>query len=180
MIQLLLDLDTKLLLFVNQTLANPLFDYIMPKFDDPKNWIPFILLIWIYICIKDQKNRKKLLILLPLTILFCDQIGNFIKDFHLRDRPWYGLGLEVVNHLGKSTGKHLSFPSNHALNISGLSFLFSSTYPLYKNYFWFTAFVIMYSRIYIGVHYPLDVFFGCLLGIVIGFLITTLWRKINL
>ena len=61
MIQLLLELDTKLLLFINQTLANPLFDYIMPKFDDPKNWIPFILLIWIYICIKDQKNRKKLL-----------------------------------------------------------------------------------------------------------------------
>ena len=34
------------------------------------------------------KNRLKLLILLPLTILICDQIGAFIKDFELRSRPF--------------------------------------------------------------------------------------------
>ena len=177
MMQLLLELDTKLLLFINQTLANPLFDYIMPKFDDPKNWIPFILFIWIYTCVKDKKNRMKLLIILPITILFCDQIGGLIKDLHLRDRPWFGLGTDIVNHLGKSSGKHLSFPSNHAINISGVSFLFSNIYPDYKKYFWFIALIIMYSRIYIGVHYPLDVFFGYIFGILISFIIIKLWEK---
>ena len=57
MLKTLLELDSKLLLFINQTLSNPVFDFIMPKFDDPRNWIPIILFIWIYICIKDQKNR---------------------------------------------------------------------------------------------------------------------------
>ena len=116
------------------------------------------------------------MILLPVTILFCDQIGGFIKDFHLRDRPWVGLG-GAINHLGKTSGQHLSFPSNHALNISGVSFLFSNIYPYYKKYFWSIAFVIMYSRIYIGVHYPLDVFFGCLFGVLISSIIIKLWEK---
>ena len=177
MMDMLYNCDLKILFFINQTLSNPVFDYTMPTFDNPENWVPFILLIWIYTCIKDKNNRIKLIILLPLTILFCDQIGGLIKDFHLRDRPWFSLGDDVINYLGKSTGKHQSFPSNHALNISGVSFLFSHTYPHYKRYFWSMAFVIMYSRIYIGVHYPLDVFCGCLIGILISFIITKLWER---
>ena len=177
MLKTLLEFDTKLLLFINQTLSNPVFDFIMPKFDNPINWIPFILFTWIYISIKDRKNRIKLLILLPITVLFCDQIGSFIKSFHLRDRPWFGLGIEVVNHLGGSRGRHLSFPSNHALTISGCAYLFSNIYPDYKKYFCMITLLIMYSRIYIGVHYPLDVFSGCMLGILITFTIIKLWGK---
>ena len=176
MFDILLEFDQSILLLINQTLANPLFDYIMPKFDNPKNWIPLFLFIWIYASIKDKKNRMKLLILLPITILFCDQIGGFIKDFHLRDRPWVSLG-NIINHLGGVGGKHLSFPSNHALNISGVSFLFSNIYPHYKKYFWSMALIIMYSRIYIGVHYPLDVFSGCIFGILISLIIIKLWKK---
>tara|TARA_B100001250_G_C19625390_1_gene711296 strand:+ start:16 stop:567 length:552 start_codon:yes stop_codon:yes gene_type:complete len=178
MVQILENLDTQLLLFINQTLANSLFDIIMPLLDDPKRWIPIILCIWIITLIKDPANRLKLLILLPLTILFCDQIGGLIKSLHLRDRPWFDLGTDIVRHLGKSTGRHLSFPSNHAFNISGVAFLFSNTYPRYKYYFWFLACTIMYSRIYIGVHYPIDVFFGCLFGILISFIIINTWEKL--
>ena len=177
MLKTLLALDTEFLLLINKTLSNPIFDYIMPKLDDPKNWIPLILLVWIYNSIQDKNNRWKLLILVPATILFCDQIGGFIKDFHLRDRPWFALGTDVINHLGKTTGRHLSFPSNHAMNISGISFLFSNIYPKYKKYFWCIAFLVMYSRIYIGVHYPLDVLFGCLSGMFISYIIIKLWEK---
>jgi len=177
MLKNLIEIDTAILLFINQNLSNPVFDYIMPKFDDPKNWIPLILFIWIYSAVKDKENRLKLIVLVPLAILLCDQIGGLIKDLHLRDRPWFAMGTELINHLGKNTGRHLSFPSNHALNISGISFLFSNIYPNYKKYFWLIALVIMYSRIYIGVHYPLDVVCGCILGMLISFTIIKLWEK---
>ena len=84
MIDTLLDLDKNILLIINQSLSNPVFDYVMPLFHKPESWIPVILFIWIYLSVKDSKNRSKLLILLPLTILLCDQIGAFIKDFELR------------------------------------------------------------------------------------------------
>ena len=178
MFDIFLELDTNLLLFINKTLSNPIFDYIMPKFDNPKNWIPLFLFIWIYASIKDKENRLKLLILLPITILFCDQIGGSIKDFILRPRPFSDSSLTALKLLVEKGGApYKSFPSNHAFNISGVSFLFSNVYPNYKKYFWCFAIVIMYSRIYIGVHYPLDVFFGCIFGILISFIIIKLWEK---
>ena len=42
MIDLLYKLDYQILIFINQTLSNSPFDFIMPFFDDIKNWIPFI------------------------------------------------------------------------------------------------------------------------------------------
>ena len=129
-------LDLFIFHLINQTLANPFFDWLMPLFDKPKGWIPFILIFWLYMAYRDQKYRKMLLILVPLTILCCDQFGGFIKDFGLRDRPWFALGIENMRHLGGIGGKHASFPSNHASNISGIAFLFSFIYPHLRRYFW--------------------------------------------
>ena len=178
MLKTLLEFDKNLFLFINNSTSNPIFDYIMPLFHKPENWIPFILFIWIYLSVKDPKNRLKLLILLPLTILLCDQIGAFIKDFELRVRPFANSSLTTVKLLVEKGGAiNKSFPSNHAFNIVGVSFLFSNIYSEYKKYFWSLAFVIMYSRIYIGVHYPLDVFFGCIFGILVSFIIIKLWER---
>ena len=160
-------------------LANPFFDWLMPLFDDPSNWIPIIIIFWLSICYLDKDNRWLLIILVPLVILFADQTGAFIKSFGLRDRPWFSLGTEAVRHLGGTGGKHASFPSNHAANISGISFLFSSLYPKFKAIFWSGAGIVMFSRVYIGVHYPLDVVVGCILGTLISFITISIWRKFN-
>ena len=171
--------DLALFQVINHSLANPLFDWLMPLFDKPKGWIPFILIFWILMAYKDQKYRKMLLILVPLTILCCDQFGGFIKDFGLRDRPWFALGLENVRHLGGMGGKHASFPSNHASNISGIAFLFSFIYPHLRRYFWGFAILIMFSSIYIGVHYHLDVFTGFMLGTLISCGLVIAYKKVT-
>ena len=172
-------IDLFLFHLINHSLANSFFDWLMPLFDKPKGWIPFILIFWLLMVYKDQKHRKMLLILVPLTILCCDQFGGFIKDFGLRDRPWFALGIENVHHLGGMGGKHASFPSNHASNISGISFLFSFIYPHLRHYFWGFAILIMYSRVYIGVHYPLDVFTGFMLGTLISCGLVIVYKKVT-
>ena len=177
MIDFLLKIDYHILIFINQTCSNPIFDFIMPLFDNVKNWIPFILILWISLSYFDKKNRFKLIILIPLVLLIGDQIGKFIKHIEIRDRPWFALG-EIVNHLGGSSGKHFSFPSNHALNIASISFIFSHIYKDYSHYFWFYLFIIMLSRVYIGVHYPIDVIVGAIIGICIGKLCIKLVKKI--
>tara|TARA_B100001123_G_C15012037_1_gene907964 strand:+ start:137 stop:673 length:537 start_codon:yes stop_codon:yes gene_type:complete len=178
MIDLILNIDQAILIFINQTLSNSLFDFLMPLFDDVKNWIPFILALWIYLSYRDKENRLRLLILIPLVIIIGDQLGRYIKHMEFRDRPWFALG-DLVNHLGGNGGKHYSFPSNHALNTAASMAVFSSLYKNYSKYFWMYLFIIMFSRVYIGVHYPLDVLSGAVLGVLIGFGCFRLIKKIT-
>ena len=49
----------------------------MPLFDNVKNWIPYILLLWILLSYFDKKNRVKLLILIPLVIAIGDLHGDW-------------------------------------------------------------------------------------------------------
>ena len=83
MLENILHYDHKLFMFINIGLSNVLFDFIMPLFDNPKKWLIPILLLWIIGCIKDKKNRYKLLIMIPVVVLLTDQFGAFIKNFEL-------------------------------------------------------------------------------------------------
>jgi undecaprenyl-diphosphatase len=114
-----------------------------------------------------------------LVIILVDQSGLFIKKAVLRPRPWAGLNPDLVNHLVAQSGREFSFPSNHAANMSGLAMVFSSIYSRYKYLFWMIAGIVMFSRVYIGVHYPLDVISGCLMGSLFGFLVIKCWDHLN-
>ena len=177
MLDLLLQLDEKIFFFINLYLSNPFFDIIMPIFDNPKYWLSPLIIVWIYISVKDNHNRKKLLILIPLVIILSDQIGAQIKNLELRDRPWFYYGEEKVNHLGGNGGKHKSFPSNHSANLFGLSIIFSYIYYSKKKYFLTIAGIIGFSRIYIGVHYPFDVIVGGIIGTSVALILIYFWKK---
>ena len=178
MIEYLYNIDLKILFFINHTLSNSFFDFIMPLFDNVKNWIPYILLLWILLSYFDKKNRVKLLILIPVVIAIGDLLGKNIKHLELRDRPWFALG-DIINHLGGHGGKHYSFPSNHAINITSISYIFSSIYKEYSKYFWFYAGIIIFSRVYIGVHYPFDVVIGSCIGFSVGVFSYKMYNKIT-
>jgi undecaprenyl-diphosphatase len=176
-LDIFLKIDQVCFQFVNNILSNPLFDFIMPLFDETKYFIPLMLLPWLIAVIYDKKNRWQLAILIPLVIILVDQSGLFIKKSVLRSRPWAGLDPNLVNHLIGEKGRNYSFPSNHAANMAGLAMVFSSIYHRYGKLFWTIAGIVMFSRVYIGVHYPSDVFAGCILGIFYGLLLVKGWNK---
>ena len=74
-----------------------------------------------------------------------------------------------------------SFTSSHAANHFGLAmFLFVSLTPLFKKYTWLFfiwAGIIAYAQVYVGVHYPLDVMAGAMIGLVVGKLNSMLFKK---
>ena len=180
MYNFLLDLDYTIFFFINGNLSNPFFDWFMPVLDKPGPYLlPFILL-WIYLIFKTKTRKLFILLLVPLTILCVDQTGLAVKKLELRARPWVGQESGMVNHLGGSGGKHKSFPSNHAANAAALAVIFSYLVRKPRCIFWIFAAIVMFSRIYIGVHYPADIIAGGLLGLVISKLIIFAFEKIKL
>ena len=135
---------------------------------------PYILAL-----IFDKNNRWILAVLIPIVIIIVDQSGLFLKKTILRPRPWAGMDSDLVIHLVSEKGKNYSFPSNHAANISGLAIIFSAVYRQYKYIFWSIAGTVIFSRVYIGVHYPSDVIVGCIIGTLYGILLLKSWRYFN-
>jgi undecaprenyl-diphosphatase len=148
-------------------------------------WIPFYAFI-IYILIR-QYRKKTAFILVAVTFLItiCDQTASgFLKPFFKRLRPSHEESLKNVIHLSEAgPGGKYGFISSHATNVFGLAvfltLLLPAKYNNLKIVLLVWAFLVSYSRIYNGVHYPLDIISGILLGIIYGFLVKYLYTKVS-
>ena len=192
MINVLLEIDNFIFQLINIYLNHSFFDSFFIFFHDFHKNIIFVaplLILWIFCILKHKKQRLGLIVLIPLTIIITDQFGSCIKDYKLRDRPYMTIEPNKINLLVKvsqnedgsykqTQSSQKSFPSNHSANIWALSLIVGYLYTDAKKYFITLAFLISVSRVYIGVHYPIDVIFGALMGIMISSLLIVLYQKL--
>lgn len=175
--------DTELLLYINQC-NNALLDGVMVKFSDTLTWL-LLLLVVIFVVLRDRPVKEALCILLGigLCVLLADQISSsLIKPWVARFRPTHDPEIMfMVRHITGRGGLY-GFVSSHAANTFAvatfLSLVFRHMPTTVSLLVW--ASIVGYSRIYLGVHFPLDVLFGALLGVVIGVLIYALLHFISL
>ncbi|MCK4856678.1 MAG: phosphatase PAP2 family protein [candidate division Zixibacteria bacterium] len=166
MINWLVQVDAGLFYFLNVTLANPVFDLLMPLITS--NWLlrPVIVLILLYLVIFGKRQGRITAIICIVTVIATDQISaHLLKPIISRIRPCHVL---PDIHLLVNCSKGLSFPSAHAANAFGQAVILALGLPRRAWLFYLAAFVISYSRIAVGVHYPADVIAGALLGAVIA------------
>jgi len=194
MVNFLYNLDLQLFLIINKAISNPILDSLFTFFHQPYKNIWFVLIvlsIWIFFIYKHKKNRLFLILILPLGILITDKIGDSIKEFELRKRPYMNINHEEINVLVKvkkeNNGQYKntksskkSFPSNHAANIFFIYFMLSVLYPNKKKYFLLISIMVGISRIYVGVHYPFDVISGAGIGLCVGFIIQKILIRQNI
>ncbi len=114
--------------------------------------------------------------LVLVMILISDQSANIFKDSFQRLRPCYNeIIQDSVRLVKESCGGKYGFFSAHASNSFSLAVFFGILFKNFSKYsIYFTiiyASLISYSRIYLGVHYPLDIIFGALFGVINGILI---------
>ena len=168
-------LDLKVLYFVNHTLSNSFFDWLMPLMRHKLTWIPLYLVI-IYLIIR-RYGWKSIWVLLfaVLAVVVSDQISSgLIKPFFERVRPSNNPNLAAWLNLPNGHGNGWSFVSSHASNHFALSVYLIHVFLRYSYQYkvilpllcW--AALVSFAQVYIGFHYPSDVVVGGLLGIAIG------------
>ncbi len=166
----ILQLDTSFFLFLNG-FHNHFWDWVMILITRKEFWLPLYLTL-IYFIIRRYKSKSLLIIaMLILLIVACDQLANLAKVLVARERPIYDESIKNIVHQVIRKGGRYGYFSAHAANTFGL-FVFTSY--LFKRFRYTITFliwtlIISYSRIYIGVHFPLDVISGMLIGGILGY-----------
>ena len=189
MIEEILNLDSELFLFLN-SLGSSNFDsfWIYLSYKE-SNILFYLSLLIFYFYSKSQKIKLSevfySLLFIAIMITITDQTSNLFKDSFQRLRPCYNDSLQDYVRLVKETcGGKYGFFSAHASNSFSLAVFFGLIYRnKYKFIIYITLFyasLISYSRVYLGVHFPLDIFFGSIYGIIIGLFVFKIYKnKLN-
>ena len=179
MIDRIVQIDKQMMVFFNKTISNPIFDFIMPIITN-QNFLVFSGLVLIgYLAYYGGKRGRitiaVLLIAAGASDALCFQI---VKPWVGRIRPSYEF-YEYIILLVSKGGKY-SFPSNHAANSFVFATVISYFYEKNKTFLYILASVIAFSRVYVGVHYPLDIIFGSIIGYIISWIILSMWVIIKM
>ena len=169
----IIELDQQLFHYINTTMTNPFWNKIAPILTDLHKQpyvmtvaFPLLLAMWLWF---QRGKAVKTLFLIILSVAISDAVCyRVIKPMVNRARPM-DAGIEVQLRTTPHSGK--SFPSNHASNNFAAATILSIVYPEAKLLFLLIASVVALSRVYVGVHFPLDVFAGAIIGMIIALLV---------
>lgn len=175
--------DTQLFLKINTEWTNPLLDSIYPWYREANAWVPLYLFLIVFAIMNFKEKALPWILFAVLTATLTDQLSSsFIKNLVERPRPCREeLLMGQVRLILNNCSGGYSFPSSHATNHFGFAmFLFLTLRPIMKKWgyvFFIWAATIAYGQVYVGVHYPLDILAGTLLGCLIGYLTGTYFNK---
>ena len=173
--QTLIKLDKYLFQLVNGRFTNSFLDWILPWLRNPMVWIPLYLFIFLFLLINFKKQGVWIIVFMIITVSLTDSISShFFKPFFNRLRPCSDPEMDgMVRLLLNYAPRNGSFTSSHAANHFGIAFfLYQSlkTYFAHKLWpFFIWAFFISYAQIYVGVHYPMDILGGAILGCLVAY-----------
>lgn len=166
----LLELDKNVFIFLNGLGSTP-FDQFWLLITKQINWAPFFLLVFYILQRKiGWKNLGIVILFLAALITFTDQSTNLFKNHFQRLRPCSNPEINSFIRIVKSS-ETFSFFSGHASNSMASSvfiFLIVRKYYNYTFLIFLFPLIFAYSRIYLGLHYPLDILTGYLFGIFAG------------
>lgn len=179
----LVEWDQSLFVKINRDWANPVFDTIMPFLRQSTSWAPLYLFLLVLVLLNFKIKGLWWAVFFLSTVALTDMTGNYVfKHGFERLRPCNDPDFYLnVRLLTNRCGVGYSFISNHAANHFGMAAFFFVTFRhLFKRWTWialFWAAMIGYAQVYVGVHYPLDVLCGALLGLAFGITTGSLFNK---
>lgn len=167
---------------INQDWINPVFDIIFSFIRQAEFWIPFYLFLLVLALMNFGRKGIWWSATLIMTAIISDLCSStVIKNSIFRLRPCRNPDLAnqvrvLVNYCPHSS----SFTSSHACNHFAIAFFIFITLNQTGSWRWLLflwAFIICYAQVYVGVHFPLDILGGALVGSVVGYLMSFFFKK---
>ena len=184
MFSYILHLDTALFLLIDNNFHFSLLNDNMRAVTDIGNgWVVYWLVL-LYVYYYNRQKFKESFFLLFLTQIVPGIIDIIIKKAVNRPRPVVALhslieeGKVHVNVLGRHLTEN-SFPSGHTVTAFSIAVALSYMFPEHKKVFYILAYVVAFSRVYDGEHYPLDVIAGGIIGYLFAKITLVLYKKIK-
>jgi undecaprenyl-diphosphatase len=168
MLEWLENIDRIIFLKVNG-LHTAFLDALIPALTYFPTWIPLFLVV-LYFLYRRYKNRVWIIVVSAALMILCaDQSANLFKNNVKRYRPTHNTEIgQQVHIVDNYRGGQYGFVSGHAANSFALAVFLLLIFrdQKWKLKIWFVvwALLVCYTRIYLGVHYPLDILGGALLG----------------
>ena len=166
----LLQFDQDVFLWLN-SMHSPYWDVVMSILTGKTYWILFYLVIVWFIAKNFKLRTIVILLFIALAIVVSDQVSGLVKDQVQRFRPTHDPLIQGMVHFVNEKGGFYGFFSSHASNTITVA-MFTSLLFRNKSYsilIFFWALAVSYTRIYLGLHYPLDIVAGLIFGIFVGY-----------
>jgi membrane-associated phospholipid phosphatase len=177
----LLNWDVSVFNLINQQWVNPMFDAFLPVVRNKYFWSPLYLFIIVFLIQNFKWKGLWIVVFVLAAFAISDSLSShIIKPWIGRLRPCNDPSLIDQVRLLVGCGSGFSFTSSHATNHFAIAFFFISLF-IYR-FKWlipvaiFWAGMVSYAQIYVGVHFPIDIICGTLLGSVIGIWMGTFAR----
>lgn len=167
----IIQIDFAIFEWVNNDLSSDLFDMVLPWMREPYFWLPLYTFIIAFVFFNYGVKAYWFVLFLVLTAGSADLISSrAVKSTVRRLRPCNTEHVHVIERVHCGAG--YSFTSSHATNHFAVATFLVMTlgqhFKKIKPYCWAWAAIIGFSQIYVGVHFPLDILGGAILGLILG------------
>lgn len=175
--------DTQLFLKINTQWTNGFLDGIFPWWREASTWLTLYVFLLFFAFMNFGLRASRWFLFWVITVAVCDQLSSTVIKYSVnRIRPCNVPELmPYVRTLLGYCSQSPSFTSSHATNHFGMAFFFFLTLkPYFKRWsylFFFWAATISYGQVYVGIHYPLDIACGAILGSIIGIITAKIFNR---